>query len=70
MDCKEQTILKSAAIKHKAMKKLILLVIVTALLSMVGANAYAHDIEVANADGVTIYYNWINDKTELAVTYR
>ena len=28
-----------------------------------------HDIEVANADGVVIYYNWINDKTELAVTY-
>ena len=30
----------------------------------------AHDIEVKNADGVTIYYNYINDKTELAVTYR
>ena len=30
----------------------------------------AHDIEVANADGVTIYYIWINNKTELAVSWR
>ena len=30
----------------------------------------AHDIEVENAYGVTIYYNWINDKSELEVTYR
>ena len=32
--------------------------------------ASAHNIEVKNADGVTIYYNYINDGTELAVTYR
>ena len=32
--------------------------------------ASAHDIEVQNADGVTIYYNYINDVTELEVTYR
>ena len=31
--------------------------------------ASAHDIEVKNADGVTIYYNYINDGKELAVTY-
>ena len=30
--------------------------------------ASAHDIEVKNADGVTIYYNYINNGTELAVT--
>lgn len=30
--------------------------------------SYAHDIEVANSDGVTIYYNWINNNTELEVT--
>ena len=30
----------------------------------------AHDIVVQNADGVTIYYNYINDGTELEVTYR
>ncbi len=40
------------------------------LLSLVGANASAHDIAVKYADGVTIYYNWINDYKELAVTYR
>ena len=32
--------------------------------------ASAHDIEVKNADGVTIYYNYINDGTELKVTFR
>ena len=30
----------------------------------------AHDIEVQNADGVTIYYNYINNGTELEVTYQ
>ena len=39
-------------------------------MSMVGLNTSAHDIEVKNADGKTIYYNFINDNTELAVTYR
>ena len=37
------------------------------LLPMV---ASAHDIEVKNSDGVAIYYNYINDGAELAVTYR
>ncbi len=32
--------------------------------------ANAHDIEAQNADGVTIYYNYINDGTELQVTFR
>lgn len=36
----------------------------------ISANVFAHDIEVKNADGVTIYYKWINDSTELAVSYR
>ena len=31
--------------------------------------ASAHDIEVQNADGVTIYYNYINNGTELGVTF-
>ena len=39
------------------------------LLSLVGAKASAHDIEVKNAAGFTIYYKWINNKTELEVTY-
>ena len=32
--------------------------------------ASAHDIVVQNADGVTIYYNYINNGTELEVTFR
>ena len=39
------------------------------LMSMVGVSAFAHDIAVANSDGVTIYYTYINNKTELAVSY-
>ena len=31
--------------------------------------ASAHDIEVKNADGVTFYYNYINNGTELEVTF-
>ncbi|UKK48490.1 leucine-rich repeat domain-containing protein [Prevotella sp. E9-3] len=30
----------------------------------------AHEIEVKNTDGVTIYYNYINNATELEVTYK
>ena len=40
------------------------------LMSMLGIKATAHDIEVANSDGVTIYYVWTNNNTELAVSYR
>ena len=39
------------------------------LISMVEVRALAHDIEVANADGVTIYYNYVND-AELSVSYK
>jgi hypothetical protein len=39
-------------------------------MSMVGIKATAHDIEVANADGKTIYYDWANNHTELSVSYR
>ena len=39
------------------------------LSCMVGVNVSAHDIEVPNADGVTIYYHYINNDTELAVTF-
>ena len=49
------------------MTKKILPYLLTAFMSMFGLNAYAYDIAVKNADGVTIYYNWSNDKTELAV---
>ncbi len=36
---------------------------------MVGTKALAYDIAVGNADGVTIFYNYINDGKELEVTY-
>ena len=45
-------------------KQLLLLAMI--LLPLV---ASAHDIEVQNADGVTIYYNYINNGTELEVTF-
>ena len=35
-----------------------------------GGKSYAHDIAVANADGVTIYYDYTNNKTKLKVTYQ
>ena len=52
------------------MRTLKLSFLLTVLLSMVGANVFAHDIAVENDDGVTIYYNFINNNTELSVTYR
>ena len=48
------------------MKKQLLLFVMMVLPFM----ASAHDIEVKNADNVTIYYNYINDGTELQVTFR
>lgn len=48
------------------MKKQFLLV----LLMMLPMVASAHGIEVKNDDGVTIYYKFIKDSTELEVTYR
>lgn len=52
-------------------KQSLITILLTVLMSMVEANAFAHDIAVANDDGVTIYYEWANDaKTELAVSYK
>ena len=51
------------------MKQINLSFILIMLMSMVGLNTSAHDIEVKNADGKTIYYNYVGT-TELAVTYR
>ena len=39
------------------------------LMMLMPLVASAHDIEVQNADDVTIYYNYINDSTELEVTF-
>ena len=44
--------------------------LLTVLMSVVGTKASAHDIEAVNADGVTIYYVWNSDTTELSVSWR
>ena len=51
------------------MKQLNFTICITILMSMVGAKTFAYDVAVENKDGVTICYNYINDKTELEVTY-
>ena len=50
------------------MKQLWISISATLLMSMVVSKAFAYDIAVENADGVTIYYNYINNGTELEVT--
>ena len=52
------------------MKQTNLIFMFAILMSMVGNKSFAHSIEVKNADGVTIYYNYTNNGTELEVTYR
>ena len=39
------------------------------LLSMLSTNASAYDFEVENAIGEIIYFNYVNNKTEVEVTY-
>ena len=51
-------------VKHKTK------ILITTLISMIAASVYAHDIAVENADGVTLYYNIINDGKELEVTFQ
>ena len=51
------------------MKQFKITFVLTMLMSMVGLRAFAHDIE-AQYQGNTIYYKWINNNTELQVTYR
>lgn len=45
-------------------------ILLTMLMSMTGAKALAYDFEAKNEDGVTIYYRYINDGTELEVVYK
>ena len=52
------------------MKQLNIKFLLALLISMLGVKASAHDIEVANDDGMTIYYTYFNNNTELAVSYR
>ena len=44
--------------------------LLTILISIMGEHTFAYDIEVMNIDGITIYYNYINDGKELEVTYK
>ena len=40
------------------------------MMCFVTSEAYAYDIAVENEDGVTIYYNYIDERRELEVTYQ
>ena len=51
------------------MNKQLFAFLLTVLMSMVAVKSFAYDIAVKNADNVTIYYDYINNGTELAVTY-
>ncbi len=51
--------------KNKKMSLLFLFF--TILMSMVSGNSYAYDFAVENDDGVTFYYNYINDGKDLEV---
>ena len=56
--------------ERRNLKQSCIAILLTMLLGMVGGKAVAHDIAVANQDGVTIYYSWINNNTELAVSFQ
>ena len=49
-------------------KQTFITILLSVLMSMVGAKVMAYDIAAKNADGVTIYYNYINEGAELSVT--
>lgn len=49
-------------------KQSITKIMLTILISIMGVNVFAYDIKVENADGITIYYNYINNGKELEVT--
>lgn len=51
------------------MKKSNIIILLIILMGIINTKALAHDIEVVNADGKTIYYVWANNKTELSVSY-
>ena len=50
------------------MKHLNLSTLLIMFISMIGVKAFGYDFAATNADGVTIYYNYINNHTELEVT--
>jgi hypothetical protein len=54
------------------MKQQSITLLLILLMSMFGTKTFAYDIAVANEDGVTIYYNWVNrdNHQELSVSYK
>lgn len=52
------------------MKRSSIIILLTMLMSMVNTKVSAHDIEVKNTDGVTIYYVWTNEGQDLSVSYK
>ena len=50
------------------MKHFIQTFLLAICICMVAAKAFAYDIAVKNSNGITIYYDWINNKTELSVS--
>ena len=48
----------------------LLLALMVLMSCFVTSETYAYDFAIENADGVTIYYHYINDGTELEVTYQ
>ena len=52
------------------MKRKIIKALLASVCLLSSTNISAHDITVKNTDGVSIYYNFTNDSTELTVTRR
>lgn len=52
----------------ETMKKSIIASLLIVVLSIFGERAFAYDFSQENSDGVTIYYSYINDGQELAVS--
>ena len=52
------------------MKNLFNCLLLVTLMSLMCTKTMAYDIAVENGKGVTIYYNYINDGSELEVTYK
>ena len=51
------------------MKRINIIFLLTIIMCMVGAKAFAYDISVKNSDGVTIYYNLNSNRSSVSVTY-
>ena len=54
--------------KMKHNEKRIITIIMLVFFTCI--NSFAYDVEIKNEDGITIYYNYINDSKELEVTYK